>query len=306
MLIVRLFSFALITLFMSGLTVMAQEATPEGGFNPAARFPAHIHAGTCEAPGESVWELAEGGFGLPVPVDFSTPSAVTATYVGPDTANPAIVLVTTLDAALDDLVADSHVIDVHTAADEVEAATRTVCGVIGGFLSGGDLVFGLQEVNGSRYGGTAWLHANADDSTTVTLFLVSGLVNSADTAPGNGGDTPVDVPEAVAEAEPLVPLPPVVEITALVVEGGMFTAEELALVEDVPTVLHLVNADDQPYHFRINDLVTTIELPPNGLTVVEFTTPTGGVFAGQLLAPDDEAELDVLPVIVEPRAGDAP
>ena len=298
MLILRLVSLALITLFTGGIPVLAQEATPESGFDPAGRFPAHIHAGTCEEPGEIVWELAEGGFGLPMPFEIETPSTVSATYVGPDAANPAIVSVTTLDATIRELVADSHVIDAHTAAEDVEAATRIACGPIGGFLADDDLVFGLQEENGSRYGGTGWLHANGDDTTTVTLFLVSEL--------GNGADTTMDVPEAVAEAEPVAPLPPVFETTGLVVEGGVFAADQLTLVEDVPTVLHLVNTDDQTYHFRINDLVATTVLPANELTVIEFTTPSGGVFAGQLLTLDDAAELDVLPVTVVPRAGDAP
>ncbi|MBW3634351.1 MAG: cupredoxin domain-containing protein [Chloroflexi bacterium] len=306
MLIVRLVSLALITLFTGGMTAWAQEATSERGFDPAARFPAHIHAGTCEEPGEIAWELAEGGFGLPAPFETETPSDVRATYVGPDAANPAIVSVTTLDATLDELVADGHVIDAHTAAEGVEAATRIACGAVGGFLAGDDLVFGMQEANGSRHGGTGWLHANGDDTTTVTLFLVSGLGNGANTALGNGATTPADEPEVVAEAEPAAPLPSGVETTELVVEGGEFTAEELTLVEDLPTVLRVTNDDDRPYHFRINDLVATIVLPPNELTVVEFTTPSGGVFAGRLLAPDDEAELDLLPVTVVPRPEVAP
>ena len=47
-------------------------------------------------------------------------------------------------------------------------------------------------------------------------------------------------------------------------------------------------------------------LPPNELTVIAFTTPSGGVYAGRLLAPDDEAQLDLLPVTVVPRPEFAP
>jgi hypothetical protein len=54
---------------------------------------------------------------------------------------------------------------------------------------------------------------------------------------------------------------------------------------------------------KVDDLVVTTVLPANQLTVLHFTTPSGGVFAGRLLASDDETELDVLPMTVEPRAG---
>jgi hypothetical protein len=301
MFIARSVALALVALSAASLSVASQEATPETGFDPVARFPAHVLAGTCAEPGEVVYTLAEGGFGLPLPVD-ADPDSVAAAYVGPNEANPAIVSVTALDAALTAVVAGGHVIDAHRAGGGNEVESRLVCGAVGGFLSGDDLVFGLQEANDSGYRGTAWLHDNGDETTTVTLFLVSAF--GAPGAAGVGEAGPSDaaeaaaVPEAVAEAEPLTPLPPAVETTGLVVENGDFAAEGLTLIEGVPTVLHLVNADERDYLFRIDDLVAAREVPANALSVVEFTTPSAGERQAQLLDLETEAVLATIPVTV--------
>jgi hypothetical protein len=296
----RVAAIVLVALIAGSAAGAAQEATPQTGFDPLAIFPAHIHAGTCADPGEIAFPLADGGFGLPAPVANGTPSAVSARYVGPDDANAAIVSVTTVDAPLDGLVSDGYVIDADTAGTGSETETRIVCGAIGGFLAGDDLVFGLQEANASRYHGAAWLHANGDDTTTVTLFLVSELGSAA----GGQMGAATAVPETVAEAEPLAPLPSTVEVTGVVIVDGTFAADELNLVEDVPTVLHVVNGDDRDYRFRIDDLVATTPLPANQLTVIELTTPSAGTFTGQLLVADDDTEVDSLPVTVAPP-GDA-
>jgi hypothetical protein len=291
MLMVRLVAFAFIVCrcFAGGLPGLAQEATPETTLGAVTGAPAHIHDGTCAAPGEVVFTLAPADYRPPAESSAGTP--VATEYVGSAAANAAIVSVTTIATPLAGLLAAEHAIDIHHPDAGEDLASRIACGAVGGFLDGDDLVFGLQEVNASHYAGTAWLRDNGDGSTTATLFLVSELPPSArvDAAPSP--------PAAVTEAEPLAPLPSTVEITGVVVQDRAFAAVKLELAEDVPTVLHIVNADDQEYLIEINDLVALRSLPANQLSVIEFTTPSAGVFTGRLLSADG-TELDTLPVTV--------
>ncbi len=82
-----------------------------------------------------------------------------------------------------------------------------VCGAVGGTLSSGgnDVFIGLAEANESGYAGTAWLHANANDTTTVTVFLVKGLFTRNTTkrsqmAPSASSLPPVQAPRPVTSA----------------------------------------------------------------------------------------------------------
>lgn len=269
----------------------AQEATPESGVVAASHVPAHLLAGTCSEPAQGLAALHDAAYGLPVTEIPASPDDLQALYVGSTAANAGMVSVTHVDQPLDHLADGDHAIDVHSGLDGEEMATRIVCGEIGGFRAGGDVVFGLMEANGSRYSGTAWLHDNGDDSTTVTLFLVSGLASQA------GAGAPAATPNAIARAEPLAPLPPVVEVTGVVVEDAAFAARQLTLHEGVPTVMHVVNADDGDYRFRIEDLVATTDLPANQLTVIEFTTPSLGTFDAQLLNASGDV-IDAIPIRV--------
>lgn len=160
---------------------LAQDATPEVVFDPPTRIPAHIHAGPCDDLGDVAFPLAEAGYGLPVPIGpGATPTAVTTAAAATEGANPAAVSVTTVAASLDQILGAEHAVTAHRAGEGDEAETLIACGDIGGFRAGDDLVFGLRERNGSGYGGTAWLHDNRDGTTTVSLFLASGL--AADSA----------------------------------------------------------------------------------------------------------------------------
>ena len=224
-----LLSTLLAVLVGGGLTsVSAQDATPQAGFDPTVRSPAHVHAGTCDETGDIVYSLADVGYGQPLPLDprAATPAAVTASVVGSGAFNAAAVSSSTIAAPLDELIGGEHAIDVHrggVGGEGTEPETRVVCGAVGGFLSGNDLVFGLQERNDSNYGGVAWLHDNGDGTTTVFLFLVSGLIR---TAAGAEAGAAAEPPEGVAALEP-APAP--VEVTSVVVRDGAFTLGELVL-----------------------------------------------------------------------------
>lgn len=292
----RYLLFLLAAALIGSAGARAQEATPGAGFEPTARFPAHILSGTCDDPGEVVFPLSEGGYGLPATDGANDPASVTARYIGPDAATAAVVFASVLDVPLDQLVQSNHVVDAHSVQGGDEHDSRIVCGALGGFEGGDDLVFGLQEADGSRYHGVAWMHDNGDDTTTVNLFLIPPFGSPDELGASDAGTT--TTPEAVMEADSLAPLPPTTETSGLVVENGDFTVERLTLIEDVPTVLHFVNSDNQIYVFEIDDLVVAREVPPNELSVIEFTTPSAGTYPAQLIDVDSGAVLAAIPVEV--------
>lgn len=306
--------FVAVTFVLAGLTAAgAQEGAPESGFDPTARFPAQIHSGTCDDPGDVVFELGEGGFGLPVPDDPAATPDVAAEQVGPVEANPAVVLVAAVDASLDRLTDEGHVIDAHVAGEDPETS-RFVCGIIGGFRVGDDLVFGMHEVNGSGYSGATWIQDLGDDTSRVTTFLVApppgaeGIGDQADAAAQAEADAELESETASEFAEidrdtelSERNLPANVQAEALVVRDGEIVADELTLNEDIPTVVHVVNTDDENYRFLIDELASAAPLPANEAIFLEFTVPSDGIYAGRLLAANDDQELSVVPVTVVPR-----
>ncbi|CAA9559246.1 MAG: hypothetical protein AVDCRST_MAG19-1666 [uncultured Thermomicrobiales bacterium] len=274
-----------------------QEASPAAVFDPRTIIPAHVHAGTCGDLGDIAFPLDEAGYGLPVPVGpevrpGTTPAAVEAALFPTAGVNPAAVGVTAITATLDQLLDTPHAVTAYRGMEGAEAETQIACGAVGGYRTGDDLVFGLQERNGSAYVGTAWLHDNRDGTTTVSLFLASGLredaataavVRSGEAVPAAGG---VDVSAATNQD------------VALAVAGSVFGAEELVLREGGTTTLRVANGDDLAYRLRIGDLVTSTPIVAGGVTQIHFTTPTDAVYKGQLLHADEDRVLDALRVVV--------
>jgi len=127
--------------------------------------PAHIHSGTCATLGDVVFPLSD--VGGPMADASGTPMA--GMPMGPSSAIPAQVSVTTVDADLNTIVSGGHAINVHESAENI--GNYIACGDIGGEMMGSDLAIGLGELNGSGYSGAAWLHDNGDGTTTVTVVL---------------------------------------------------------------------------------------------------------------------------------------
>ena len=88
--------------------------------------------------------------------------------IGPETAIPAMVSVTTVAADLNTIVSGGHAINVHESAENI--GNYVACGDIGGMMMGSDLAIGLGELNDSGVSGAAWLHDNGD-GTTIGLCL---------------------------------------------------------------------------------------------------------------------------------------
>ena len=136
-------------------------------------FPAAIHAGTCEEPGDVVLEL-DNLVRLPedAPAEGERAGAPGAQVVHglPDDAE--------LDLTIDDLFAADHIVAVFDA----EGENIIACGPIGAytFEDGNDLVFGLRSQGDSPYSGVVLIdNGDDDDDATATTDDADG---------GNEGD----------------------------------------------------------------------------------------------------------------------
>jgi plastocyanin len=127
--------------------------------------PAHIHTGTCEAPGDVVFPLSDVSGENMVDGD-----AMAGDTVGSAAALPIDVSITTVAASLADIVAADHAFVVHESAENI--GNYVLCGDIGGTMIGdSDLAVALGELNDSGASGVAWLHDNGDGTTEVSLAV---------------------------------------------------------------------------------------------------------------------------------------
>jgi plastocyanin len=148
----------------------------------AAAHPSHIHTGTCEAIGDVVFPLSNVSDAFEV---NGTPEAGDA-WMGPESAIAVDAGVTTVDAALADIVSGGHTLVVHESAENI--GNYIACGDVGGVMLGeSDLPVGLGELNDSGYSGVALLHDNGDGTTDVSIYL------TADEEEEGAGDVSIDI-----------------------------------------------------------------------------------------------------------------
>jgi plastocyanin len=173
----------------------------EGGSHPA-----HIHAGTCAALGDVVFPLSDVGGAM---MDAAG-TAVAGMAMGPETAIPVDVSITTVQADLNTIIGGGHAINVHESAENI--GNYIACGDIGGMVMGSDLAIGLGELNESGFSGVAWLHDNGDGTTTVSVFLTASHADGAAMpSPGAGGDT-ASTGEVAVEIKDFAFNPPTIEV----------------------------------------------------------------------------------------------
>lgn len=135
-------------------------------------FPAAIHAGSCEAPGEVVVELpnlVRLPEGVPTegePVGAPVSQVVHGVPVG-----------TTIPMTVPDLFAAEHIVAVFNADGDAIVA----CGPIGAYTyaEGENLAIGLREQADSNFTGAAFFTNNAAGALDVSLILVSDTVPPA-------------------------------------------------------------------------------------------------------------------------------
>ncbi len=171
----------------AGVTVLGAGAA--GAQDEMAAHPAHIHTGTCDQLGEVVYPLAAVGapgmMGMPDATPGASEESMAADetpmaageMMGAEAAAMVEVSETTVDALLEDILAEEHAINVHESEENV--GTYIACGEIGGTMMmgtmmGDALAVGLRELKGSGYTGIATLQA-MDEQTLVTVYLAQDL-----------------------------------------------------------------------------------------------------------------------------------
>lgn len=162
-------AFALIVPLLTAMSPVAN--AQQVGSTDTAR-PVSIHTGTCEAPGDVVFELRD----LVVGPD----SRGTLEFVGAESASvvegsDSTVLSTTLA----DLTAAPHLI----AVFESEGTdTMIACGEIGGFIvaNDDDLAVGLREQGESGFAGVAVIDGDDDDNEVdIDIYLAREVIGSS-------------------------------------------------------------------------------------------------------------------------------
>lgn len=144
----------MIAILLLALVIAAAPATAQG---TPETYAIHIHAGTCDGPGDIVVPLTD----LTAPAGERT---------GPDAATNAATSYSSVPLALDVLLAQPHAIDVHRAVDGAVIA----CGEIGGVPdANGAVSVGLRPANGSGFSGIAYLGPQAGNpsQTGISAFL---------------------------------------------------------------------------------------------------------------------------------------
>jgi hypothetical protein len=140
-------------------------AQDEEATGPA--FPNHIHAGTCDdldpnplAPLEDITPWLND-------TDDETENAPQGVL----TASMVYRGETDIDLSLEDILAESHSVNVHESAENIQ--NYIACGEIGGVVvddDGDTLVVALRPMNDSGYFGLAFLKADGD-GTNVKVWL---------------------------------------------------------------------------------------------------------------------------------------
>lgn len=148
--------------------LMALGASMAGAVHENLEFPAAIHAGTCEMPGDEVLAL-DNLVRLPsnAPAEGETAGAPGSQVIH-GTPDDGVDLTLTVD----DLFAADHILAVFDA----EGQNIVACGPIGAytFEQGSDLYFGLRSQGDSPYSGIAIIdNDDDDDDLDLEVYLVN-------------------------------------------------------------------------------------------------------------------------------------
>lgn len=110
----------------------------------------------------------------------------------------------------------------------------------------------------------------------------------------------LNVPEVTTGASD--ELPEGIEVATVEITDGAFSVDELLLQQAEPTVLDVVNNDDEDYTLRIGDLVGDTLIPAGASVEVEFTTPSAETYEGRLLSADGTVLSEMRVIVQAPGA----
>jgi hypothetical protein len=157
----------LVGLAVTPVASVAQDATPAMQMQMGEGHPVHIHDGTCATLGGIAFPLNnlthEGTMSTPMAGMAATPVVGAGEEVESQSS-------TTIDATLDDLLAESYAINAHESVQKIEV--YIACGDITGAPENGTLQIELGEQNASGVHGWAWLRDSGNGKTTVDVVLV--------------------------------------------------------------------------------------------------------------------------------------
>jgi len=97
-------------------------------------------------------------------------------------------------------------------------------------------------------------------------------------------------------------LPQGIESATVEITNAEFGVDELLLQQAEPTVLDVVNNDEEDYTLQIGDLVGDTLIPAGTTVEVEFTTPTAETYEGRLLAADGTVLSEMRVIVQAPGA----
>ncbi len=97
-------------------------------------------------------------------------------------------------------------------------------------------------------------------------------------------------------------LPQGIESASVEITDAEFGVDELLVQQGEPTVLDLINNDDEDYTFEIGDLVGDTPIPAGTTVEIEFTTPKAETYDGQLLAADGTVLSEMRVIVQAPGA----
>ena len=174
----HLFAIALIAMMgfgTLGATALAQDATQIA--ETVVTHPAHVHVGTCaELDPNPAYPLDNVGPRLND--DDEMPSS--DDIKGSLTANAVEYSQTEIDVNLDDLLKESHALNIHESDQNI--GNYIACGDIGGPVLDDKLYIGLSQQNDSGYYGIATFEKK-DDKTEVTVYLFNVNATGSEATP---------------------------------------------------------------------------------------------------------------------------
>lgn len=237
---------------------------------------AYLQEGTCEDPtaGSRV-RLGDPVFGMRVGVP-GTPASeepLRFTPVGPAPRRPVLTSTATVDIPFDDLLSAPHSIVVETVDLESESRMPITCGNVGGVPTDSELLFGLRAIAADTTG-VAWLRGNADDTTTVTLFLTQGLSTGEELHP------PAMAPGTPA-AEQAAPTDVVIGSYDI-----YFDPNEVTIPADTDVRIRLPNNGQALHNVSVTDhknpdvpnLGIDVDLAPGAEEIITVNAPAGDYY----------------------------
>ncbi len=235
--IVLLMAMAIFAVAASAPLVWAQE---DDGPHPA-----HIHSGSCDDLGDIV-----------VPLTDVVENTAGESF-GSDQAVPVEVSETDVELSLSDLLAGPHAINIHQSAEAIQI--YIACGDIGGRVIDGDLLIGLQEIDGSGHQGVARLETD-DDGTEVYVYLADqGAGSEAEqeaAAPAAATTAPADAAADAETPEAETPEAETPEAETPEAETPAAAADAAAAGQEVPVDIRDFAFSPNPVEIAVGDTVT--------------------------------------------------